>query len=494
MFERLRTYICILFLMMVAVAAAAPRAAFASDLTILAEMMGDEVVDVHTKRKSRSRSVDDEQDETGVWIQFGHEESDRIAQVSEYYIFPEPNEDGTVDVIVRTTLINTNANFAYFTTTKTIFCDGKEAAYIGPDYREADPGESISQQERFTVSGGGRHHITSIETPFREGTETSAGWDFDVNVPFIITAEADKGGSIEPDGASFVYEGDSKTYQIEASSGYRIGTVLVDGVSVGAREQYGFLDIACDHSIEARFVKTWQVTIVDGVTGEVIDRQTVDDGGDADVPREPSHEGYRFDGWSGSFEDIQDDTEITAQFIRTHDVVFLDRTGREISRQTVDHGDAARDPGIPSWTGYETIGWDTPFDNVTKNLTIRPVYEPIITVSVPTLVACTIMSDGSVVAPGGYKIENHSVVAVETSSIDIEYLESDVSISLADEQGVVFATGGKGSGIDIDANRSKCFTWHVDDLDARIHEELITQAARKPVEICRVRFTFEAAV
>ena len=175
-------------------------------------------------------------------------------------------------------------------------------------------------------------------------------------------------------------------------------------------------------------------------------------------------------------------------------MVFLDRTGQEISRQTVDHGDAARDPGIPSWTGYETIGWNTPFDNVTKDLTIRPVYEPIISVSVPTLVACTIMPDGSVVAPEGYEIENHSVVAVETSSVDTEYLESDVNVSLADEQGVVFATDEQKDGIDIDAKGSKCFTWHVDDLDARIHEELIAQAVMRPVEICRVRFTFEAAV
>ena len=492
MIDRLRQLACIVCLALLAAAAMAPRGALASDLTILAERMGDTVVELPLRATSRMRTAD-EQDQTGVWIYFGGSTSGRITQVNDYFIESEPNDDGTVNVIVRTTLTSVDSNFAYWTTTKTIYCDGEEVAYIGPDYEQAGPGESISQEARFSVSGGGAHHITSIEEEFREGTETSAGWDFEVNVPFVITATAATGGSIEPDGPSLAYEGTSKLYRIEADAGYRISNVIMDDLSVGARPDYRFTSIDSNHTIEARFVKTWRVTVVDGINGSIIDRQTVDDGDDAEVPSIPKHEGYRFDRWSSSFDDIDADTTITARYIRVHDVVFYDRDGHELSRQSVDHGSAATDPGIPPLDGYTASGWDTSFISVTKDLSIHPVYEPIISVKVPTLVACTIMPDGSVVEPTGYRIENRSVVPVTASDMATEYLADDVSVEMADDLGCIYRTGKMVGRLDIAEGSSQCFTWHIGDLDPRENADLIGQAVKEPTTVCRVTFTFEEA-
>ena len=196
---------------------------------------------------------------------------------------------------------------------------------------------------------------------------------------------------------------------------------------------------------------------------------------------------------SFAFDDIDADTTITARYIRVHDVVFYDHDGRELSRQSVDHGSAATDPGIPPLDGYTASGWDTSFISVTKDLSVHPVYKPIISVRVPTLVACTIMPDGSVVEPTGYRIENRSVVPVTASDMATEYLADDVSVEMADDSGCIYRTGKMVGRLGIAEESSQCFTWHIGDLDPRENADLIGQAVKEPTTVCRVTFTFEEA-
>lgn len=70
---------------------------------------------------------------------------------------------------------------------------------------------------------------------------------------FTITASAGANGTISPSGTVTVTEGDNKTFTISADSGYKIKDVLVDGVSVGAKESYTFENVTANHTISATF-------------------------------------------------------------------------------------------------------------------------------------------------------------------------------------------------------------------------------------------------
>ena len=56
---------------------------------------------------------------------------------------------------------------------------------------------------------------------------------------------------------------ESATFSIQASSGYEIKNVLVDGASVGAVSTYTFNNVTSDHSISAEFLKKNVATFTD---------------------------------------------------------------------------------------------------------------------------------------------------------------------------------------------------------------------------------------
>jgi hypothetical protein len=77
---------------------------------------------------------------------------------------------------------------------------------------------------------------------------------------YSITSSASSGGTISPLGNSNVNYGDSKTFTITPSSGYKISDVKIDGTSVGPVSTYTFSNISSDHTISASFEK--QATII----------------------------------------------------------------------------------------------------------------------------------------------------------------------------------------------------------------------------------------
>ncbi|MBN2259192.1 MAG: hypothetical protein JW702_01455, partial [Clostridiales bacterium] len=68
-----------------------------------------------------------------------------------------------------------------------------------------------------------------------------------------ILGSASSGGSISPSGSVSVIEGEDQLFSIIPASGYKISSVLVDGVSLGAVSTYKFTNVMTDHTIEARF-------------------------------------------------------------------------------------------------------------------------------------------------------------------------------------------------------------------------------------------------
>ena len=70
---------------------------------------------------------------------------------------------------------------------------------------------------------------------------------------YKIIATAGKGGSISPEGTVIAYRGESKSFFIAPSEGFKVSDVLVDGESIGAIRSYSFSNVRADHTIHAMF-------------------------------------------------------------------------------------------------------------------------------------------------------------------------------------------------------------------------------------------------
>lgn len=145
-------------------------------------------------------------------------------------------------------------------------------AYNSGDEQGMADAHAAAEEERATAdySGGddGSEYL-----PW--GNDDSGGDDdyyYYTPATYIITATAGTGGNISPSGSSSVTEGNSQTYTITASSGYKIADVKVDGSSIGAASTYTFGGISSSHSISATFasaasISTGCVMLGDGGSG-----------------------------------------------------------------------------------------------------------------------------------------------------------------------------------------------------------------------------------
>ena len=121
--------------------------------------------------------------------------------------------------------------------------------------------------------------------------------------------------------------------------------------------------------------------VIDGVTTE----QEVFAGGNAVQPADPIIEGKKFIGWDGSFNNITSDTVITALFEDDdtgssaeegyHTVTVV--IGSNTTTQSVKDGEAANIPATITLEGYTFKGWDKDFSNVTSDMTVTAILEPI---------------------------------------------------------------------------------------------------------------------
>ncbi len=73
--------------------------------------------------------------------------------------------------------------------------------------------------------------------------------------------------------------------------------------------------IPTNGAITAPQVVMYEVTFVDGLTEEIIETQSVEEGMDAVPPEPPVHEGYNFIGWEGDYTNITENTVITAHYL-----------------------------------------------------------------------------------------------------------------------------------------------------------------------------------
>ena len=162
-----------------------------------------------------------------AWVQVSYSVSANgySTQTCHYWVNSAVNSDGSVNVYVKTALTHNAYTYSYWTTTKTLYDNGTQCAYIGADYSSrAYHGQTITQQASFTSKGGGSHHITSTETVFRGSAGTYASWDFYIEIPYtgkitidvraVCDKDTDRGQAahVIPDGDYVIRYRDNPAY------------------------------------------------------------------------------------------------------------------------------------------------------------------------------------------------------------------------------------------------------------------------------------------
>ncbi len=100
------------------------------------------------------------------------------------------------------------------------------------------------------------------------------------------------------------------------------------------------------------------------------------------VPKRSSTEefNYSHSGWTPAVEKVTGEATYTAIYEATkvkYTVTFMNGS-TVIEEQLVDYGCAAIAPSAPTRDGYKFVGWNVSFTNVTKNLTVKALFEDLV--------------------------------------------------------------------------------------------------------------------
>ena len=112
--------------------------------------------------------------------------------------------------------------------------------------------------------------------------------------------------------------------------------------------------------------------------GTIIKEEIVKENSSATPPKDPERVGYTFIGWDKEYKNITSDLVITAQYnktIKEYTVTFIDFDGTVLKEETVKEGSNATLPKDPERVGYIFLGWSENYQNITKDLFIIAQYE-----------------------------------------------------------------------------------------------------------------------
>lgn len=111
--------------------------------------------------------------------------------------------------------------------------------------------------------------------------------------------------------------------------------------------------------------------------GNTLKIDTVPNGGNATAPTAPAITGLVFSGWSVPFANVTEDIITQAQYTldpNYAEVTFTDLSGNVIDKQLVQIGGDAVAPAAPQLSCHTFTGWDHPLTNITESVTIKPTY------------------------------------------------------------------------------------------------------------------------
>ncbi len=143
--------------------------------------------------------------------------------------------------------------------------------------------------------------------------------------------------------------------------------------------QGNYTGVMQDETVTAVYaINTYVVTFQDW-DGAELKTETVEHGSDATPPANPTRTGWHFTGWSGTYQNVQAATTITAQYeIDTFTVTFQYTNGVVIVQQTVNYQAAATPPANPAPIEEDTVfyRWDGSYSSITEDTTVTAIFVP----------------------------------------------------------------------------------------------------------------------
>ncbi|MCP4397812.1 MAG: hypothetical protein GY801_11005 [bacterium] len=101
----------------------------------------------------------------------------------------------------------------------------------------------------YSIGGGAQYTFMKVTASHT----IEAFFENDSVATHSVTAGAGSGGQITPSGQIEVSQGSDQTFNVAPDAEYAIQHILVDGVSVGALNQYTLENVSAPHTIEALF-------------------------------------------------------------------------------------------------------------------------------------------------------------------------------------------------------------------------------------------------
>ena len=260
-------------------------------------------------------------------------------------------------------------------------CIDAEGSGEEPTY-DGDLGQFWSYSVQFVFNG---NSAQSISWDFGDGTEPSIEWNpqhtyAEKGTYYVTQTVTNTSGT-----ASSVYKveimgfpyiafesnGGSAVETIQMSNGPSTATAAekpADPTKEGSTFTGWYTDVDCKTAYD------WSSKVVEGITlyagwavnahtvsfSDGVDSQTVEDGGVAVEPTEPTKTGYTFDGWYNGdvlyvfSTPVTSDLTLTAKWNAiTYTVTFSDG----IESQTVSYGELVTEPTAPVKEGFTFGGW-----------------------------------------------------------------------------------------------------------------------------------------
>ena len=110
-------------------------------------------------------------------------------------------------------------------------------------------------------------------------------------------------------------------------------------------------------------------------SGKVLKTETLEHGKSATAPEAPAVEGYHFTKWDTDFSKVTKDLTVKALYeINGYTVTFVGQDGKVLKTETVEYGKSATAPEAPAVEGFNFTSWDKEFSNVTEDLTVKAQY------------------------------------------------------------------------------------------------------------------------
>ncbi|HWQ66630.1 MAG TPA: S8 family serine peptidase, partial [Methanospirillum sp.] len=186
------------------------------------------------------------------------------------------NSVGSVNgsVLSFTTISLGQHPVANFTANNTVVTVGEVISFSdhsinasGWDWKFGDTHHSTLQHPSHAYNLAGLYSVNlTVTNPYGSDSLNRSGYILVTDSPsptqYVINASAGIGGTISPSGSVFVNRSADQAFMITASSGYAIGSVVVDGFSVGSVSSYTFSNVSSNHTISANFTAVSPSTFV----------------------------------------------------------------------------------------------------------------------------------------------------------------------------------------------------------------------------------------